>query len=331
MKKKKSYQLQIQNQKVMIFRIFMYYIINRVSLNGFISLIKYIQDDIFNKNENIIEIFNNIIWKGENGLNSLLLSFIEVYLHLYICIQNQLTDTLSLDIDINQLKSIVFIIINIFVLFQIVKFNDILFTCLLHPNDNVISEFPKTITNYHVEVYLYILLYFYQKIRKSLLTLARNELINNFENTVLVSNSTERCYLVSPTSKLGKIRNEIKNDEIGGEFYNLNECQVSSSVQIIFDTIHRYLYQLKSLPIEYIEVIYKSVRDMILTYHAIIPTYHKELIENNIRFSLILYNDCNYIIHHLTTLSIQYCEMYLYIYRFIDYLMNIIKVYHLLI
>jgi centromere/kinetochore protein ZW10 len=126
--------------------------------------------------------------------------------------------------------------------------------------------------------------------------------LNNF-NTVEVEHQTERggLFATQPSAELS-----AEDLALGESVYALPKCHISVSTQSLVDLAYRTLEEVAAAGPDAAVQLFYSVRDMFDLFRAVVPTCHKESLENIPHAAIIFHNDCFYIAHHLLSLGHQF-------------------------
>jgi len=164
-------------------------------------------------------------------------------------------------------------------------------------SNNDISNFLKNI-KYH----------YFKKNKNEFLQMVRDVLQNNDHNTVEVKDELERGGFNMCGDKKIKFNVKVKKEksEMDDNSFKLPTCHISVQTQTIVEIAYQKMNEaIESDELNAIEAFY-NVRDLFVLFRAIMPIYHQDEIEFIPSKSMLFYNDCVYIAHHLLTLGHHY-------------------------
>ncbi|KAM5140638.1 centromere/kinetochore protein zw10 homolog [Mantella aurantiaca] len=107
----------------------------------------------------------------------------------------------------------------------------------------------------------------------------------------------------SPCHGVSALENESK---LSQHTFSLPSCRISESVEKLMQLAYQTLSEATgSTPPCSIQLFY-TVRNIFHLFYDVVPTYHKQNLQNLPQLSAIHHNNCMYIAHHLVTLGHQY-------------------------
>ncbi|ORX81531.1 Centromerekinetochore Zw10 [Basidiobolus meristosporus CBS 931.73] len=165
-----------------------------------------------------------------------------------------------------------------------------------------------------------IYVHYAKKKRSELLATAREILLNEDYNTVEVTQGTERGGIAALGGGKGKQQsanpskpgleqtgfNGKEGLEAGDEGFALPTCHISVQTQTLVEMVYMTLAEAENAPKAGAIELYLCARDIFNLFRALVPIHNADAIENIPLRSLIFYNDCAYITHHLLTLGYQH-------------------------
>ncbi|KAI8894994.1 hypothetical protein BC833DRAFT_602809 [Globomyces pollinis-pini] len=160
------------------------------------------------------------------------------------------------------------------------------------------------------------------------LTTCRDILKSSDTNTVYVTDGTERGGL---SAIMGKKYGSIASNGTGkmgqetvDKNFQFKPCHVSVHIQSVMEIIYGILNEMKPQSIHNLESWY-TVRDILDLFRGITQ------LRKNITTaqSMVIYNDCIYVVHHLSTLGYQYQDMLPEEFKFMTLIDNVYLYYDL--
>jgi len=143
--------------------------------------------------------------------------------------------------------------------------------------------------------------HFAHKKRKSLLSRARELMLNEDHNTVEIVEYTERTPIDDHV--VSTVVNDIVFDE---SIWRLPKCRVRITTTKIMELAHEALEEACHSTAAGAENLYSGVRDMFDMFRSVVPIYHKYNFATVPQLALLFHNDCMYLAHHLLTLAHYY-------------------------
>jgi Centromere/kinetochore Zw10 len=141
-----------------------------------------------------------------------------------------------------------------------------------------------------------------EKRRSTLLNQARNILVHNdYHNTSLVGENIPK-----PSDSV------LPQPSEGMSIFKLHRAAVSDTAQKIMELVRRTMdeaiapYGESLLSV----LLYRTARDMLDLFRAIIPSTHATEINSLPRTAAVLHNDCVFLAHHCLTLGMEYKERF---------------------
>ncbi|KAK9764478.1 ribosome biogenesis protein ytm1 [Basidiobolus ranarum] len=180
---------------------------------------------------------------------------------------------------------------------------------LIPEEKHLISKFVKNIYVHYAK-----------KKRSELLATAREIILNEDYNTVEVTQGTERGGIAALGGGKGKVQSGNPSKpgveqnglsgkeglEVGDEGFALPTCHISVQTQTLVEMVYMTLAEAENAPKAGAIELYLCARDIFNLFRALVPIHNADAIENIPLRSLIFYNDCAYITHHLLTLGYQH-------------------------
>ncbi|XP_077999477.1 centromere/kinetochore protein zw10 homolog [Glandiceps talaboti] len=150
--------------------------------------------------------------------------------------------------------------------------------------------------------------HFANKKCQDLMVKARKLMTSELHQTVHVGDS-------SPAAKLAKLdvqdtrdqHTAIADKEILSEgSFRLPVCQISESVESLMNLAYMTLQEAVTSTTPCAIQLFYTVRNMFELFCEVVPTYHKNSLQQLPQLSALHHNNCMYISHHLLTLGHQY-------------------------
>lgn len=141
-----------------------------------------------------------------------------------------------------------------------------------------------------------------EKRRSTVLNHARNILVHNdYHNTSLVGDDIPK-----PSDSI------IPQPSEGMSIFKLHKAAVSDTAQKIMELVRRTMDEAIAPYGESLlsALLYRTARDMLDLFRAIIPSTHATEINSLPRTAAVLHNDCVFLAHHCLTLGIEYKERF---------------------
>ncbi|KAJ3072214.1 Centromere/kinetochore protein zw10, partial [Quaeritorhiza haematococci] len=154
-----------------------------------------------------------------------------------------------------------------------------------------------------------------QKRRSKLLTLAREVLQSEDQNTAEVTEATERGGFSILHGKNGgkddgsapeKPKMTKEGLEVGPTACLLPTCHISVQAQTIVEMVYQSLNDPEISDQLRVEESFYCARDLFDLYRGVVTAQHGNSIENQPARTVVFYNDCHYMVYHLLTLGHQY-------------------------
>lgn len=143
--------------------------------------------------------------------------------------------------------------------------------------------------------------------RIQILDTTRQILLDQDFNTAFVQDATERGGVVGILGKKYGNMGKSKGGHTTSHEFLLDKMHISSQAQSIMEIIYQNLQDLDSAtPNECISKVL-VVGDILALYRAV-TVQHQKLDLGMRTKSMIIYNDCMYFVHHLSTLQQHFCE-----------------------
>ncbi|CAM9781621.1 unnamed protein product [Ascophyllum nodosum] len=153
---------------------------------------------------------------------------------------------------------------------------------------------------------------FAAKRRRTLLQQARDMALGDYHNSVEVSDAFEGSPLADfaaakVSSSQGKL-NASRNDGAESRTFRLETCQVSTVAKSLVELVRATLKEAcsKHVPPLCAKELFRTARDMLDLFRAVIPVQHANALEGVPRIAAVFQNDCLYLAHHMVTLGHEF-------------------------
>ncbi|TPX54936.1 hypothetical protein PhCBS80983_g05687 [Powellomyces hirtus] len=159
-----------------------------------------------------------------------------------------------------------------------------------------------------------------EKRRAELLTLVRDILQSEDQNTVQVPGPLERGDIFATSSEVKAVKGENPAAttgkgsegkdglEIADATFKLGPCHVSTQAQTLVELAHQTLDEVEETDTSGKIDAFYCARDIFDSYRAVMPVHHGDALENIPARTMLFYNDCEYISFHLLLLGYRYSK-----------------------
>ncbi|XP_006825102.1 centromere/kinetochore protein zw10 homolog [Saccoglossus kowalevskii] len=150
--------------------------------------------------------------------------------------------------------------------------------------------------------------HFANKKCQDLIVKARSLMMTDLHNTVYIGDE-------SPPEKLQKLHSSDARDEktaiadkdvLSEGTLQLPKCQISQSVHQLMNVAYETLQEAVTSTTQCAIQLFYTVRNMFELFCDVVPTYHKQSLQELPQLSALHHNNCMYISHHLLTMGHQY-------------------------
>ncbi|XP_070566782.1 centromere/kinetochore protein zw10 homolog [Ptychodera flava] len=150
--------------------------------------------------------------------------------------------------------------------------------------------------------------HFANKKSQDLMVKARSLMISELHNTVDVGDD-------APAAKLAKLASTDERDEktaiadkdvLSEGTLRFPKCKISESIHKLMKLSYETLQEAVTSTTQCAVQLFYTVRNMFELFCEVVPTYHKQNLQQLPQLSALHHNNCMYIAHHLLTLGHQY-------------------------
>jgi len=146
------------------------------------------------------------------------------------------------------------------------------------------------------------------KRRSIILSNARDTLLKeDYHNTIIVGSINQQDH-----DKYHNNQSHFVMERDALNVFHLDQCAISKTASTLITLCRKTLDEAvhQTSPPSAVPILYKTSRDLLDLFRAIIPTAHGNAIATIPRTAAVLHNDCVYLAHHLLTLGLEYKDKF---------------------